>query len=283
MTETPSGHSYTAVALVELSRLVGAWLPFTGLERRSISRPEMDVRGIPLPEGVSEPATRVTHSRILTGPFSSDTHKPNYCLLMLAWTQAMGTSLRAIRLPSALLEARGGKFTCSVQIAPKILPLLYRNSRRLGEAPSHGRVLVQSNPSRSIYVFAIAHADLERARFPSCGDRVLKEEHLGQHNDDYWHGFFWASDSCRGSRCHLSAMDSVCITHRPGALCQGSPRYCGAAKKFGAHSQRGALVRPAGRVPADEPGPQMTGRFCCIITDGTALSKANKRSHPDFL
>jgi uncharacterized membrane protein len=70
---------------------------------KSISHPEMYVPGIPLPDGISEPAERMTVSRILTGTFSSDTHPPGYYLLMLPWTRVMGTSLSAIRLPSALL------------------------------------------------------------------------------------------------------------------------------------------------------------------------------------
>jgi uncharacterized membrane protein len=63
----------------------------------------MYVPGIPLPDGISEPAERTTVSRILTGTFSSDTHPPGYYLLMYPWTRIMGTSLVAIRLPSALL------------------------------------------------------------------------------------------------------------------------------------------------------------------------------------
>lgn len=61
----------------------------------------MYVPGIPLPSDISEPAERVTFSRILTGTFSSDTHPPGYYLLMLPWTREMGTHLGAIRLPSA--------------------------------------------------------------------------------------------------------------------------------------------------------------------------------------
>ena len=103
MTEISRGHRYIAAAFVALSLIAGAWLRLSGLERRSISHPEMYVPGIPLQEGLSEPAPRMTVSRILSGTFSSDTHPPGYYLLMLPWTRAVGTSLRAIRLPSALL------------------------------------------------------------------------------------------------------------------------------------------------------------------------------------
>lgn len=90
-----------AAVLIAAGVLLGGWLRFTGLERRSITHPEMYVPGIPLPDGISEPAERVTFSRILTGTFSSDTHPPGYYLLMLPWTREMGTRLGAIRFPSA--------------------------------------------------------------------------------------------------------------------------------------------------------------------------------------
>ncbi len=96
-------YRWIAAALVGVSLICGAWLRLSGLEKRSITHPEMYVPGIPLPEGISEPAPRMTFSRILTGTFSSDTHPPGYYLMMLPWTRVMGTSLQAIRLPSALL------------------------------------------------------------------------------------------------------------------------------------------------------------------------------------
>lgn len=102
MTETSSKNRYTAGALILLGLFLGAWLRLSGLERRSITHPEMYVPGIPLADGISEPAPRMTISRILTGTFSSDTHPPGYYLLMLPWTRAMGTSLGAMRLPSAV-------------------------------------------------------------------------------------------------------------------------------------------------------------------------------------
>src|SRR5262245_62071018 len=102
MTETSQAWRYPAMALLCLSLLLGGWLRLSGLAAKSISHPEMYVPGIPLPEGLSEPAERVTVSRILTGTFSSDTHPPGYYLLMFPWTRAVGTSLSAIRLPSAL-------------------------------------------------------------------------------------------------------------------------------------------------------------------------------------
>jgi uncharacterized membrane protein len=103
MTETSLAPRYTAAILIALSLILGAGLRLSGLEKRSITHPEMYVPGIPLPEGISEPAPRMTISRILTGTFSSDTHPPGYYLFMLPWTRVVGTSLRAIRLPSAFL------------------------------------------------------------------------------------------------------------------------------------------------------------------------------------
>jgi hypothetical protein len=94
---------YTTVAFLCASLLLGAWLRLSGLDAKSITHPEMYVPGIPLPDGISEPAERGTITRILTGTFSSDTHPPGYYLFMFPWTRAVGTSLQAIRLPSALL------------------------------------------------------------------------------------------------------------------------------------------------------------------------------------
>jgi len=92
-----------AVLIVCLSVAAGAWLRLSGLDTRGISHPEMYVPGILLPEGISEPAQRTTVTQVLTGTFSSDTHPPGYYLFMFPWTKALGTSLAAIRVPSALL------------------------------------------------------------------------------------------------------------------------------------------------------------------------------------
>jgi hypothetical protein len=102
MTDRSPARRYAAAALIGVSLVLGAWLRLTGLENRSISHPEMYVPGIRLPEGISEPVERMTFTSILSGTFSSDTHPPGYYLMMLPWTRAVGTSLRAIRLPSAL-------------------------------------------------------------------------------------------------------------------------------------------------------------------------------------
>ena len=96
---------YLSVAIVLASLILGGWLRLSGLETKSITHPEMYVPGIRLPEGISEPAERLTVRRVLTGTFSSDTHPPGYYLAMLPWTRLMGTSLRMMRLPSALFGA----------------------------------------------------------------------------------------------------------------------------------------------------------------------------------
>lgn len=91
-----------ALGFLFLAVVLGGWLRISGLEERSISHPEMYVPGIRLPDGASEPAERVTALKVLTGTFSVDVHPPGYYLAMLQWTRAFGTSLFAIRLPSAL-------------------------------------------------------------------------------------------------------------------------------------------------------------------------------------
>ena len=63
----------------------------------------MYVPGIRLPAGAAEPSERMTLVSVVTGTFSSDTHPPGYYIAMLPWTHAFGTSLRSLRLPSALL------------------------------------------------------------------------------------------------------------------------------------------------------------------------------------
>src|SRR5215469_14148132 len=91
------------IVFVAIVILLGAGLRLSTLDKRSITHPEMYVPGIRLPAGISEPAERLTITSILTGTFSSDTHPPGYYLVMFPWTRVVGTSLRAIRLPSALL------------------------------------------------------------------------------------------------------------------------------------------------------------------------------------
>ena len=103
MTEGRSKPAVLLLWLLAASVLLGAWLRLTGLDSRSISHPEMYVPGIPLPSSISEPAERLTLTQIITGTFSSDTHPPGYYVLMLPWTRIFGTTLEAIRLPSALL------------------------------------------------------------------------------------------------------------------------------------------------------------------------------------
>ena len=68
---------------------------------RSITHPEMYVPNIPLPDGISEPAERVTVTRILTGTFSSDTHPPGYYLYV--WLARLANSI--LGDPNAALVA----------------------------------------------------------------------------------------------------------------------------------------------------------------------------------
>ena len=92
-----------AAALLLVTTAAAAWLRLSSLDTKSITHPEMYVPGIHLAEGISEPAPRYSVQRVLSGTFSSDTHPPGFYLLMLPWTRLCGTSLRALRLPSALL------------------------------------------------------------------------------------------------------------------------------------------------------------------------------------
>ena len=119
-------HRYFVAAIVGLSVVLGGWLRLSGLDTKSITHLEMYVPGIRMPEGLSQPRERLTFSRVLTGTFSSESHPPGYYLLILPWTRTMGTSLRALRLPSALLG------TASI-------PLVYELGALIG-APVSGAV-----------------------------------------------------------------------------------------------------------------------------------------------
>jgi hypothetical protein len=112
--------------LVALGVLLGGWLRLATLDQRSITHPEMYVPNIRMPAGISEPAERLNIGSVISGTFSSDTHPPGYYLAMFPWTKVAGTSLRAIRLPSALLGI------CSV-------PLLYALGVLIGR-PAEGTV-----------------------------------------------------------------------------------------------------------------------------------------------
>ena len=101
--ETSARNRALSLAILLLSLGIGGWLRFFGLSNRGISHPEIYVPGIHLPEGISEPAQRDTIFKVLTGTFSSDTHPPGYYLGMFPWTRLAGTSLFAIRLPSAIM------------------------------------------------------------------------------------------------------------------------------------------------------------------------------------
>lgn len=99
----PEKRRHYALVVLALSLLFGGWLRFSGLEARSVTHPEIYVPRIPLPQGISEPTERFTARSVLTGTFSSDTHPPGYYLFMLPWTRVAGTSLWAMRVPSAVL------------------------------------------------------------------------------------------------------------------------------------------------------------------------------------
>jgi hypothetical protein len=92
-----------AVIVVCLSVLLGGWLRLSGLDTKSMTHLEIYVPGIRMPEGLSDPPERLTFRHVLTYTFSSESHPPGFDLFMLPWTRTMGTSLRALRLPSALL------------------------------------------------------------------------------------------------------------------------------------------------------------------------------------
>jgi 4-amino-4-deoxy-L-arabinose transferase-like glycosyltransferase len=88
--------------MLALIVLVGAGVRFFGLERRTISHPEIYVPGMDLPWELSEPRPRFTLGEVIKVSIYGETHPPGYYMMMVPWTKALGTSPFAIRLPSAL-------------------------------------------------------------------------------------------------------------------------------------------------------------------------------------
>lgn len=91
--------------LVFVVLVVGAGLRLSGLTDHTLSHPEIFVPGIRLPMDMSIPLPQLTFSKTITATVIYEAHPPGYYLLMLTWTKCFGTSLLALRLPSAVLGA----------------------------------------------------------------------------------------------------------------------------------------------------------------------------------
>lgn len=91
-------------AAVVLAALVlgGAIVRLHGLDEKSLGHPEIYVPGIALPEGISEPPPRIDLLRTVWWHFHDEPHPPGYYFLLWPWTKIAGTSVFALRLPSAL-------------------------------------------------------------------------------------------------------------------------------------------------------------------------------------
>ncbi len=92
--------SWTVCALFVLALALRVY----DLERMGLGHPENYVPGIAVPRWVEDPPPRTDLAGILRGTLR-DGHPPAYFLAMHAWEQLFGTSLTALRLPSAICGA----------------------------------------------------------------------------------------------------------------------------------------------------------------------------------
>jgi uncharacterized membrane protein len=97
---TTSNPTTVRVALLVVLA-AGAFLRLNALGAKTIRQDETYVPNISLPDGASDPAPRKTLVATLTGSMW-DVHPPTWYLGMWFWTKVFGTTLYAMRFPSAL-------------------------------------------------------------------------------------------------------------------------------------------------------------------------------------
>lgn len=97
---TTSNPTIVRVALLVVLA-AGAFLRLNALGAKTIRQDETYVPNISLPDGASDPAPRKTLVATLTGSMW-DVHPPTWYLAMWFWTKVFGTTLYAMRFPSAL-------------------------------------------------------------------------------------------------------------------------------------------------------------------------------------
>jgi 4-amino-4-deoxy-L-arabinose transferase-like glycosyltransferase len=102
LTEKPAAVGYWLIPLL-LFIAVGAVLRLVGLGDTSLNHTEVYIPGIPLPEGISEPPPRLDWFSALTWGFFKEPHPVAYYLAMFGWTNLFGTSVAALRMPTALI------------------------------------------------------------------------------------------------------------------------------------------------------------------------------------
>jgi hypothetical protein len=97
--------TWLAISILIAITLLGAWLRLADLDRMSIAHIEMYTPGIDLPRGLSSPEPRLNLRDTFTGLLvDEEPNPPGYYFLMLAWTKIFGSSIVALRLPSALFS-----------------------------------------------------------------------------------------------------------------------------------------------------------------------------------
>jgi len=114
---------WLAVSVLGFIVLVGASVRLSNLHRHSVTHVEMYVPGIRLPTDLVEfPLPRLNLAKVVSGCIRAEPHPPLYYMLMLGWTDLFGTSVLALRLPSAL---------CGIACIPMIYAL---GAREAGKA-----------------------------------------------------------------------------------------------------------------------------------------------------
>jgi 4-amino-4-deoxy-L-arabinose transferase-like glycosyltransferase len=92
----------TALAAIAVVLLVAAFLRLDDLGVRSLSHAESYTPGIDLPWELSNPHPRHSVWQTLAGTLAGEPHPPGYYMLLLGWTEIFGSSIIALRAPSAL-------------------------------------------------------------------------------------------------------------------------------------------------------------------------------------
>lgn len=93
--------AWCLAAIVAVALGVRLW----GLDRNTLTHAEVYVPRLEMPDYVSAPPPRATLAQTVQGTLHHDNHPPAYYAGMWLWTAVAGTSLVALRLPSALAGA----------------------------------------------------------------------------------------------------------------------------------------------------------------------------------
>jgi len=104
MRDLTSRQKRVTIAVLSTIVLLGAILRLYDITARTITHSEIYVPGIELPAALAAPGPRFTIGETVDSVLlEEEPHPPTYYLIMLGWTKLFGSSVLALRLPSALL------------------------------------------------------------------------------------------------------------------------------------------------------------------------------------